>query len=158
MKKADEIINGEIDFCLFRWKDTQKLISEFVFLGYTLSLEWEEGRSVVPQLLQVWLSKLHGPKHSLMSPEGTRHGLYPSILVLALLPGQGGAGPFRPRFRIQNAPCWPAGMAKSNEHQIYTRNGGQFKLSAIVLLILIFFILCHLDKIALKKCSSLDWF
>lgn len=96
--------------------------------------EWEEG-SVVLQLLQVWRSKPQGAKHSLISC--TRGGLHLCILILALLLGHEGVGPFRPRFRIQKNPCWPAGMAKSNEHQIYPRTGRQFKLLVVALSILI---------------------
>lgn len=117
---------------------------------------WEEGRSegtaAVAALDQ-------GPNISwgqtlLMSPGGTKHGLYPSTLVLALLPGQEWDWLVQTQVWEPKKTDWPAEVAKSSEHQIYQRMWKTIQTSSSYFTHFNNFMVCHSHSIALKKCST----
>lgn len=89
-----------------------------------------------------------------MSPGGMRHGLHPSSPVLALLPGQEQGWLLQTQILELEKPCWPAGVAKSSEHQIYQRMWKTIQTSSSYYTHFNNFTVCHLHSVALKKCSS----
>lgn len=100
---------------------------------------WEEGRSggtaAVAALDQ-------GPNISWgqtlpMSPGGTKHGLYPSTLVLALLPGQEWDWLVQTQVREQKKLIGLLKWLKAVNTKYIKGCGRQFRLPAVTLLILI---------------------
>ena len=142
--------------CLDRNVPKNKLAREIAFLGDTLDL-WvgrreNRGTAIVAAPDQ-------GPNISWgqtlpMSPGGIRHGLHPSTSVLALLLGQEWGWLVQNQILELKKPCWPAGVAKSSEHQIYQRMWKTIQTSSSYCTHLNNFTACRSHSIALKKCSS----